>query len=136
MTEYRPTVLVLEDELNLLNLYGILLERNGHIPFLTDNTDGALEVLNEATIDLAVLDGSCPGSLDTQQLLDKLRKMNIQSVVVSGHNIDWDTGGGRWKADAFLRKPVEPGELLETLARFHATQPLKASPGSQHDKGT
>ena len=81
-----PTILVVDDDLAVLKLFGRILEKGGYSVRVVSSVPVAIDVLREANIDLLVLDLSMPGP-DGFDLLKELRTTapSLGIVVVSGY---------------------------------------------------
>jgi len=116
MTE-QPTVLVVEDEVDLADLYASWLgdEYDVHV---ANTAEGALEELDE-TVEVVLLDRRLP-DMSGDEFLDVLRERGHDSQVamVSAVDPDWDILEMRF--DAYVVKPVEREELVELVKRLLA----------------
>ena len=65
-------ILVVDDEENILELLIYNLEKNGYHVYSSDTGEKALQILNEYSIDLAVLDLMLPG-IDGLEILKYIR---------------------------------------------------------------
>jgi DNA-binding response OmpR family regulator len=118
--ERRPTILVADDDFDLLNYLKIRLETAGYQVLTTHDGEEALKLALEHKPDLAVLDVRMP-TLDgfgvTRQIRsnDAIREMPVilltSSVLAEDVSMGFDAG-----ADEYLTKPLStPEELLETV---------------------
>jgi DNA-binding response OmpR family regulator len=114
----RPLVLVADDDPDILALVSLTLERDGYEVAQARNGEEALRVASERTIHLAVLDLMMPG-IDGYEVTRRLREAdrgcNLPILVLSAFAEDTQaalalTAG----ADAYMRKPFSPRELLGT----------------------
>ena len=121
MAHDPPLVLVVDDEPVLLRLLEVNLRVAGLDVRTAASGNGALVAARAHTPDAIVLDLGLP-DLGGWDVLARLRQIDGLSatpvVVLSGHDRDAsappDYAAG---VHAFLTKPVEPADLVETLRR-------------------
>lgn len=111
----RPTVLVVEDERALIELYVRWLEDDYRVLTATDGEE-AIEQFDEE-IDVALLDRLMPG-MSGDEVLQELRKAvsGCKVAMVTAVEPDFDVISMGF--DDYLTKPVEREELLETIHRL------------------
>ncbi len=111
----QPTVLVVEDEHALVELYVRWLE-NDYTVLTAGGGEEALEQFDER-IDVVLLDRLMPG-MSGDEVLEKLRKQvsNCKVAMVTAVEPDFDVISMGF--DDYLTKPVEREELLETIQRL------------------
>jgi CheY-like chemotaxis protein len=117
----RKTILLVEDDLDIRDVVQEVLEEQGHdvVPARTGRQ--ALEFLaldSQSPPDLVILDLMMP-IMTGWQVLETIRRTpqlaDIPVVVVTAATQDRPLG-----AQAFLRKPFDIGDLLETIRRLPA----------------
>lgn len=116
MTE-KPTVLVVEDEVDLSDLYASWL--GGQYDVRVANTaEEALDTLDE-DVEVVLLDRRLP-DMSGDEFLDAIREQRYvcQVAMVSAVDPDWDILEMRF--DAYVVKPVERDELLALVSRLLA----------------
>ena len=112
-------VLLLEDDLITVDLLTLLLEEAGYKTAHADNTDAAVELLENFTPDIFLSDWSIDGSVNAHEVARKVRNKNPQAKVifVTGHSSDDLTPEladlGQFKV---YQKPVEYEHIVDTLA--------------------
>ncbi|MEO7911303.1 MAG: response regulator [Roseiflexaceae bacterium] len=118
-------ILIVEDEINIVKLISIRLERLGHSIISADNGLTALDIAREIVPDLILLDVMLP-MLNGFQVLQQLKAnpttaaIPVLMLTARGHESDIVAGleGG---ADDYLIKPFSFPELIArvstTLAR-------------------
>ncbi|WP_410770511.1 response regulator transcription factor [Fontibacillus sp. BL9] len=112
------TVLLVDDEPEIVELLRLFLEREGLDILEAGNGEEAWRCIRENKIDLAVIDIMMP-KLDGVQLLKLLRtEYKLPVILLSAKNQDSDKILGlRLGADDFIAKPFNP---LEVVARIQA----------------
>jgi CheY-like chemotaxis protein len=121
MNERRPMVLVVDDDPDILDIVGIVLELQG-VPS-TGASDGiaALTALRSSSeIGLVLLDLMMP-RMSGHELLAEMKRepalAEVPVVVISGgYQTEQDVR--RMGAEECLPKPVDATELMRVVARF------------------
>jgi DNA-binding response OmpR family regulator len=115
----RPVVLVADDDEDILALVGLRLERAGYEVLAARDGVEALEAVDTRTPDIAVVDVMMP-RMDGHELVRRLRAraetrsmpILVLTAVVHDRVVDASVAAG---ADAHMRKPFSPGELVARL---------------------
>lgn len=114
-------ILVVDDELDIRELIGGLLEDEGYSARYAADADEALAVLRQRKPALAILDVWLQGSrLDGIALLDEMRAADpgLPVIVISGHGtIETAVAAIRKGAYDFIEKPFKSDKLLLTVER-------------------
>ena len=112
------TVLVVDDELEIVELLKIYLNNAGFHVFEAYNGEAALQILAKQKIDIVVLDIMLP-KIDGFQLIRKIREhLDLPVMVLSARGEDMDKIYGLGLgADDYVAKPFNP---LEVIARIQA----------------
>ena len=111
-----PTILVADDEPDVLELVGYRLSRSGFTVVEACDGEEALARALDHVPDLAVLDVMMP-KLDGYELTRRLRaadatqRVPVILLTARAQESDIATGFEAW-ADDYLRKPFNPDELL------------------------
>lgn len=116
----RPIVLIADDDPDILELVSLTLEGDGYEVARACNGEEALEIAAERTLHLAVLDLMMPG-IDGYEVTRRLRARDphgtlpilILSAFAEDRQAALALAAG---ADAYMRKPFSPRELLATAA--------------------
>ncbi len=114
-------ILVIDDEKDIRDLIGDILEDEGHKTRLAWNSDSAFEEINASPPDLIILDIWLKNSeLDGIDILKKTKRDNpdIPVVIISGHgNIEIAVAAVKQGAYDFIEKPFNIDQLMVVVAR-------------------
>jgi Flp pilus assembly CpaE family ATPase len=112
-------ILVIDDDLDLLEMTRMMLQRGGHEAILTgDGMDGIAKA-HQLHPDLAIVDVMMPG-MNGYQVVRKLREdpatADIAVLILSARaqSVDREAALAA-RADAYMAKPVSPAELLQIV---------------------
>jgi DNA-binding response OmpR family regulator len=108
---------VIEDEPDLVWVVRFNLELEGYRTFVAANGRAALEMIEEVTPDLMLLDLMMP-VLDGWAVLHEVRRRGLASrvIVVSARASQLDRRRAEeYAVDAFVAKPFDMEELLTTI---------------------
>ena len=124
------TVLVVDDDRDILDAMREVLEREGYRVLAAANGIEACTVLASEAVDLILLDLLMPAMsgwefLDTAAADDRLAAVPIVVISAAPHDVDAD----RPHVRAVLQKPFERGALLDLIAT-HARLPVGAQGGA------
>ncbi|MCA9727764.1 MAG: sigma-54-dependent Fis family transcriptional regulator [Candidatus Eisenbacteria bacterium] len=115
----QPKILIVDDQKNLLESLKRVLEGFGYQVAVAPDAEKALDLVDEETPDLIIIDLNLPGK-SGQELIDELQERNIEStlVVLTGNaSIDsaiWATRRGVFD---YLEKPVNADRLRSVADR-------------------
>jgi DNA-binding response OmpR family regulator len=118
--DWRQTILVADDDEDLVGYIRIRLEGAGYEVLTADDGEKALKLALERKPDLAVLDVRMP-TLDGFGVTRQIRRSEAVSempvILLTGSVLEEDVAMGHEAgADEYLMKPLsEPDELLETV---------------------
>lgn len=107
-------ILIVEDNLDMQEIYREVLEDNGYTCVLSGDGLEALKVLENESIDLILLDIMMP-NMGGYEFMEDLRnaQYNIPTIMVTAKNQFQDMEQGFvLGADDYLTKPVNVNELL------------------------
>ncbi len=112
------TILIAEDDDDIVKLLKLYLESSGYKVLAVDNGVSAFDFILKEQIDLAVVDIMMP-RMDGYELIKKIREIkNIPILILSARNQDTDKILGlNLGADDYMTKPFSP---LEIIARVKA----------------
>ncbi|MFN8528943.1 MAG: response regulator [Anaerolineae bacterium] len=123
----KRQILVVDDEIGALTLIGIMLERGGFNVLKARDADSALNVLDEYTPDLIILDVMMPG-MDGIQLCsvirqrDTLRKTPILILSARG-DAESIIRGIEAGANDYLPKPILHHDLVSKVRSMLGQNP-------------
>ena len=116
--EPAGSILVVEDEADLVWVVRFNLELEGYRTYVASNGRAALELLEEVTPDVILLDLMMP-VMDGWAVLDEIRTRGLvrpRVVVVSARTAQGDRRRAEEHAvDAFVAKPFDMDELLTMI---------------------
>ena len=114
-------ILVIDDEQDIRELIGDILDDEGHSTRLARNSQSAFEEINVAEPDLIILDIWLKDSeFDGIDILKKTKRdnPNIPVVIISGHgNIEIAVAAVKQGAYDFIEKPFNIDQLLVVVGR-------------------
>jgi DNA-binding response OmpR family regulator len=109
-------ILVIDDDLDLLQMMQLMLQRGGHEAIVTgDGADGIAKA-QQLHPEVAIVDLMMPG-MNGFQVVHKLREnpatadISIMILTARAQPVDRDAAMAA-KADTYMAKPVSPSELL------------------------
>jgi DNA-binding NtrC family response regulator len=113
------TILVVDDERNILTSVSRALALEGYDVEVAGSAEVALDKLGKQTFDAILLDVQLPG-MDGLSMLEELRRQKITTPVImmSGHaTIEIAMEATRRGAEDFIEKPIGSDRLLLSLKR-------------------
>jgi two-component system, OmpR family, alkaline phosphatase synthesis response regulator PhoP len=119
-TEKKPvTILIVDDEPDILEFLGYNLKKEGFTVLVADNGKKAIKLAKEHTPDIIVLDLMMP-DMDGIETCHELRSINTldetRIVFLTARNEDYtQIAGLEAGADDFISKPVKPKVLITRL---------------------
>lgn len=122
MTRLKGTILIVDDEKDIRELLGEVLEEEGYTILLTKNENEALESIRKNELNLVLLDLKLTewGDLGGMKVLQEaLRiKPKLQVVIITAHGtIKTAIEATRMGAYDFIEKPIDNERLLLTIQR-------------------
>lgn len=121
------TVLLVDDDRELLTALGRLLTRRGYQVLTAENGDAAVRRLEEAPVDVVITDIRMPG-MDGHELLRHSKRLQPEAEVIllTGYGtVESAVRAMKEGAYDYLAKPPNPEELLILLQRILETKGLR-----------
>jgi len=116
----KINAIIVDDEEEARDVFERLLLRTGDINIIgkASNADNGLEMIISKKPDIAFLDVQMPDK-DGFELVREMKKFNLNTTVVfvTAH-IEYAVSALKVAAFDYLLKPVEMGELKQTIERF------------------
>jgi len=118
----KKRILCIEDDVDMLDLFRVLLTRNGYeVQGVTKGQEG-LDAIRREKPDLVILDIMMPvmdGWQVYQQMKEDENTRNIPTIVVTAKSmlIDKVLGLEIAKVDDYICKPFSPNDLLISIAK-------------------
>jgi DNA-binding response OmpR family regulator len=112
MTHYS-TVLIVDDEENLADLFGIWLREQFEV-YVTYSGEDALEIFAEESIDIVLLDRRMPG-LSGTEVLQSIRENGDGQQVIMVTAVQPTKDLASIDVDDYLIKPIDRRKLLRTV---------------------
>jgi two-component system response regulator VicR len=123
MAQEKRVIVSIEDELEIIDLIKLILERRGfEIIGVASGREG-LETVRELKPDLVLLDLMMPGDMDgwavyqAMQTDPVLKDTPVIVVTAKDQPIDKVLGIHVAKVDAYVTKPFSPQDLLDNVNR-------------------
>jgi len=115
----QKSILIVDDEINILVPLKFLLERNQYAVFLAQSGKDALDSIAQRKPDLILLDIMLP-DLDGYEIFREIRKNSdwddIKVICLTAKNRDVDIAKGlNLGFDAYITKPFSNADLLNRI---------------------
>ncbi len=123
MTENTPVILCIEDEREMIELFKIILGRQGYRVSGALGGEEGLQRAAEIEPDLIIVDLMMPG-MDGWEVIqrvradEKLRDTPIVIVTAKTQKIDRALALNVARVDDFIAKPFGPKDLIESVQRI------------------
>lgn len=123
----RNRILCIEDDVDMLELFRVLLTRQGYVVQGVTKGQEGLDIIRKEKPDLVILDIMMPvmdGWQVYQQMKEDETTRNIPTIVVTAKSqlIDKVLGLEIAKVDAYIGKPFSPQELLDSISKIFKTR--------------
>jgi len=125
MAEEKKTVLIVDDEPDVVTFISTLLEDNGYSTVTAQNGDEALDRLKEARPDVITLDVSMPEKSGVRLYRDMKESDEwkaIPIIIVTGISGDFErfisTRSQVPPPEGYISKPIEEKEILELIKKL------------------
>lgn len=109
----KPTILIIDDDTAILRTFTRIFQRNGYVVTVAAKGSEAIEKLNGARFDVALIDFRLPDMEGTElfPLIQKTSPKTIK-IMLTGNAALVNCAEN---VDALLGKPVNPEKLLSTI---------------------
>ncbi|WP_435100359.1 response regulator [Halorubrum sp. N11] len=122
---HSSTVLIVEDEENLADLFGIWLREQFEV-HVAYSGKGALEIVAEESIDIVVLDRRMPG-LSGKDVLQSIRERSDTQQVIMVTAVQPTEELAVIDVDDYLLKPIDRRKLLQAVEASELVLTYEAS---------
>ncbi|ACC75671.1 response regulator [Paraburkholderia phymatum] len=112
-----PTVLLVDDDVETLDAWQGVCESHGYDTCMAEDGRAALDLLHKREVDIVVADWRMPvmsGSVLCHHVRNERDLAEIVFILVSGE----PSPPAFVYYDGFLRKPLDPSELLTAMDRL------------------
>jgi len=134
------SILVVDDEANILKVVGTVLDHQGFDTACVESAEEALELLRERAFDLMITDFYLGEGLNGLKLVDEARKVDhaLTVIMITGHGtVDLAVQAMKAGVFDFVTKPFKIDILLKTvrnaIERGEAAVAGVSPDGSAHD---
>ena len=111
------TILVIDDDSVISSLVQMILRREGFEVSLAEDGAAGLEAVAVAPPDLVLVDSTMPGMSGAEVVAALKNDVATAAIPVVMMSADW-TAADSSGADASLRKPFNPSDLLDLVRRL------------------
>ncbi len=115
----KASIVVVDDEERFRKNLCDRLRLRGFVVQDTGDGEEAIRLCRQSNPDVVILDRKMPG-MSGEEVLKEIKKITpaVQVVMLTGHgSIESAAEAGRLQAFAYLQKPCETDELLQTIER-------------------
>ena len=126
-----PTVLIVDDEPSLRQLYRDEFEREGYTVLTAGDGQEAVRVAETAELDVCVLDIAMPGMDGIEVLRRILAVRNGLPVILNTAYASYQDDFMTWAAAAYVVKSSDPTELTVKVAEVLAAHAAAGKPEGQ-----
>lgn len=122
MRDYQQTILCIEDEIEMIELFKLILGRKDYLVIGALGGEEGLKIAEEQGPDLILLDLMMPGMDGWEvfrRLKSSLKLRNIPVVIVTARaqSIDRVLGLHIAEVDDYIVKPFGPQELIDSVSK-------------------
>ncbi|HLT88434.1 MAG TPA: response regulator [Sphingobacterium sp.] len=116
----NKTILVFDDDTNILDVFTIVLEASGYQVEISETSHNILERVKEVSPDMIIMDNWIPniGGVKATQILKSEPDFKHIPVIYCSANNDVSSLAEQAGAEAYLAKPFDLDELENTVARL------------------
>lgn len=114
-----PKIIIIDDDLALHRVFTRILQKEGYIVETAETGKEALEKIQNAIFDVALIDVKLPdvNGLDLLPLLKEIAPAMVK-IMITGYALpEGKAGALQLGADDFFKKPIPPPVLLEAIKK-------------------
>ena len=115
-------ILIIDDSPTDVRVFSTMLERAGHRVDSCNNAEDGIERVRQTRPDLVIMDVIMPGMNGfqaTRTLTRDPATANVPIVIITTKSMETDrVWGMRQGAKAYVTKPVNEGELADTIGKL------------------
>lgn len=127
------TILIVDDENDILQVIKAYLEKSNYIVYEADSGKGALQLFENLRPDLVVLDLMLPDISGEEVCRTIRKKSNIPILMLTAKSSEDDMVNGLLMgADDYITKPFSPRELLVRVISLLRRAQLQAERGGEN----
>jgi DNA-binding response OmpR family regulator len=116
------TILVIDDEVDILTSVRLVLEGSGYRVFTSPDAKNAMDLMEKHQPDLVLLDVMLPnvsGYSICWQIKNNQAAQNVPVILMTAKSSDGDRlMGTQMKCDGYLCKPFEKRALIDLIKKF------------------
>ena len=119
MNKRKKRILIVDDDERILESFKAILESKGYSVETAKSAEEGIERIKIHDFDLALLDIKLPGMEGTDLLafLDKNKPKMVKIMVTGYPSLENAVKSLKHGADAYIMKPVNPGNLLNVVEK-------------------
>jgi len=119
LTENKPSVLIVEDDVNIRKTLDTILQQNGYETDTAENGREAIQKSQGKFFNLALLDIKLPDMEGTKLLISMHETQpKMMKIMITGYpSVENAVDALNYGADAYVIKPFKPEKLLELIEK-------------------
>lgn len=130
ITEKKRTVLVMDDEENVLELFEITLKKLGFEAIFANNGEDAVKIYSQSleknqAIDIVILDMSIPGGIGGKEVAERILALNSDAKLIVSSGDTYGHGMTNYQEYGFkamLEKDFDPKQMIKILNQVYETK--------------
>ena len=122
-------LLVVDDDQNQCSTLKKILDLNGYQTFTASRSQDAFSLLKETDFDLVFMDLILKGDMNGIDIFREMKHIrpDVKAILYTGFGPEEEMrlliqAVNEGMEDEFLRKPIEPGELIEAVRKHTGRQ--------------
>lgn len=125
-TTEPKSILVIDDDPDFLDFCAIVLESAGYRVYTATNAQAGLQIMHEHCPDLVIVDVMMSYTLNGWSVSRQMAQdpvlcqipVLMVSAIVNEEDQEIFPSDGRIRIDAFMRKPLNPSDLLQRVSEL------------------